>query len=365
MRKRGTELTTWLVGAYTEDMQGEAEGIVALRSRADGSLENLGVVGAAHSPSYLAHDNGTVFAVEEGAARLVEFQLGDDVTLTRRADVAAGGSEPCHIAVLDDAVIVSCYSGGQLGVHSRDPLALTNVLEATGSGPHPAQNSAHAHSSVLLSSGIVVSADLGADRIRVHELTDGTLTRVASLELPAGTGPRDIRELTDGTIVLLGELSNTVLFAALNESALKAGGVTTDGPHDGALSGDGHSDGALSTGVPGDGALRIDATVPIPGAEPGDHAAGLSLTADERFLFVTLRGSNRIGVIDVTTREPIGWVSAEGDWPRHHAIDDGVLHVANQKSSSVASFRVGGDGIPRLIADPTPVASPTFLLKLA
>lgn len=345
MRKRGTKLTTWLVGAYTEDMQGEAEGIVALRSRADGSLENLGVVGAAQSPSYLAHDKGTVFAVEEGAARLVEFELGDDLSLTRRADVAAGGSEPCHIAVLDDTVIVSCYSGGQLGVHSREPLALTDVLEATGSGPHPAQNSAHAHSSVRLSTGSIVSADLGADRIRVHELTDGTLTRVASLELPAGTGSRDIHELTDGTIVVLGELSNEVLFVVLNESALRSG----------ALSVDSHSDAAL----------RIDATVPVPGAEPGDHAAGLSLTDDERFLFVSLRGSNRIGVLDVTAREQIGWVSAEGDWPRHHAIDDGVLHVANQKSSSVASFRIGDDGIPRLIADPTPVASPTFLLKLA
>jgi hypothetical protein len=40
-----------------------------------------------------------------------------------------------------------------------------------------------------------------------------------------------------------------------------------------------------------------------------------------------------------------------------------VLHVANQLSNGVASFAIGADGIPSLIAEPTPVASPTYLLR--
>ena len=329
MRKRGTEMTTWLVGAYTADMGGDAEGILALSSREDGSLEVLGLSTPANSPSFLALDGDRVLAVEESDAALVEFSHDGEFTLTRRMDAPAGGSEPCHIGVYDEAIVVSCYSNGELGVHSRAPLALSHTLEASGSGPHAAQDSAHAHSTARLSSGLIVSADLGSDRLRVHELAQGTLTRVASVELPAGTGPRDIRELSDGTVVVLGELASTVLFLAQNESA-----------------------------------LTIEEIVAIPGAEEGDHAAGLSVSVSENFLYSTLRGSNRIGIIDLSDRSGVTWVSSEGDWPRHHAIDGDVLHVANQKSSSVASFRLDGGGIPRLIADPTAVPSPTHLLKL-
>jgi len=39
--------------------------------------------------------------------------------------------------------------------------------------------------------------------------------------------------------------------------------------------------------------------------------------------------------------------------------------VANQVSNSIASFRLGSDGMPSLIAEPTAVPSPNYLLARA
>ena len=112
----------------------------------------------------------------------------------------------------------------------------------------------------------------------------------------------------------------------------------------------------------------LAASVALPGREPGDQAAAIGFSSDGRSVYAGLRGSNQISVLrasdDGRTLTPVGSVSTAGDWPRHLAVDGDVLHVANQLSNTVASFRLGADGMPVLIADPTPVASPTYLLQV-
>ena len=317
-------MSTWLAGTYTADMDGTAQGILALASRPDGSLEVTGLAAVASSPSYLLADGDTVYAVAEAAGQVVAFTRSAD-GLERGAAASAGGEAPCHLGLYGSTLIASNYVSGSLGVLDTSPLALVQQLDATGSGPHHVQDGPHAHSTLQLADGRVLSADLGADRIHVHTLTGGSLERTASVELPGGTGPRDIVQLASGNLLVLAELGGAVL--------------------------------VLSP------ALETLATVPIPGAEPGDHAAGISLWGD--FVYVALRGSNTIGVLRLTdaTLEPVASVSSAGNWPRHHAVDGSVLHVANQLSSTVASFDLSEGGIPRLLAEPTPVASPTFLLR--
>ena len=85
----------WLVGAYTADMDGTASGIIALRERADGSLEVDRVVATAASPSYLAASADALYAVAEGTGEIVAFSRDFE----RIATANAGGDAPCHIGV--------------------------------------------------------------------------------------------------------------------------------------------------------------------------------------------------------------------------------------------------------------------------
>lgn len=323
-------MSHWFVGAYSADMDGEATGIATLASRPDGSLENLGLAASAESPAFLATDGETLYAAAEGRDSVLAFDR-DGLSLTLRGEAPAGGASPCHLGLYDSRVVTSCYADGVVGVLAADPFALVQALEGEGAGPHEAQDGPHAHSTFRLEDDIVLSADLGADRIHVHRFRDGRLHRESSLELPAGTGPRDIRRHSSGRLLVLGELSLEVLV------------IEWDGTE-----------------------LGIVSATALPGAKAGDHAAEVSLSTDERFAYVGLRGSNLISVLSVepdASLAPLGSVSCGGDWPRHHVVDGDVLHVANQRSSTVASFRIGSDGMPELIAEPTAVASPTLLLK--
>ena len=321
-------MALWYAGAYTADMGGDADGILALDSRPDGTLAVLGLTAATPSPSYLAHGPDRLYAVSEATGELVSFSRGVGFALHADATAPSGGEAPCHIGVYGSSIVVSNYTDGALGVLGTSPLALTQTLAGSGSGPRSVQEGPHAHSTFEIG-GAVLSADLGADRVHVHSLVDGVLERGASLALPPGTGPRDFLRHTNGDLYLLGELGLDV--TVLRWAA---------------------------------GELVAIGSVALPGGAEGDHAAGLSLAGD--YLYATLRGSNRISVLRVGTAglEPVGFVSSEGDWPRHHAVEGTVLHVANQLSSEVASFSLGDDGLPVPLGI-TAVPSPTFLLRAA
>jgi len=316
------------VGSYTADMGGTATGISALGSRHDGSLEYLGTAVTADSPSYLAAHGDVVYAAAEATGRVEAYRRGEGFALELVASAVAGGVAPCHIARYGDTVVAACYVDGALGVLDADPLALVQALDAHGGGPHPAQDGPHAHATFALDASTILSADLGADAVHVHTRAQGRLTRTRTIGLPAGTGPRDFLRHPSGLVLVLGELGLTV-------TAL-------------------------------DDALETVAVVELAGGEPGDHAAALSTSADGRFVYAGLRGSNRISIVEVagTSLNPVGFIDAEGDWPRHHVVDGDLMHVAHERSNSVASFRISADGIPRLISPPIRVPSPIFLLEV-
>ncbi|TBN56931.1 hypothetical protein EYE40_05690 [Glaciihabitans arcticus] len=321
-------MTLWYAGAYTPDMDGSAEGILALSSRPDGTLEVLGLAAAAASPSFLALGADRLYAVAEATGRVVSFSRGSGYSLIPAEEASSGGSAPCHIGVYDETLVVSNYTDGALGVLGARPLELLQTLDGTGSGPHAVQNGPHAHSTFGLPGGTVLSADLGADVVHVHTLVGGVLERGTSLDLPPGTGPRDFLQHSSGFVYLLAELGLRVLVLQRRDDA-----------------------------------LTLVSSVDLPGGAQGDHAAGLSLRGD--YLYAALRGGNLVSVLrivdDGAGLEPVGFVPSGGDWPRHHAIDADMLHVANQLSSEVSSFRLGSDGMPELLGS-TPVPSPTFLL---
>jgi 6-phosphogluconolactonase (cycloisomerase 2 family) len=310
-------------------MDGTAPGVATAASSGDGLA--LGEGPACASPSWLAVRGDRMVATLEGEGALAWFARGsegwrpDGVT---RLD----GRWPCHAAFLDDdTVAVACYGDGAVVLARHGETAPVQRIEGSGSGPLAAQDGPHAHHVHVLPDGRVLTLDLGADSVHVHARgADGLLARIDSLAVPEGTGPRDLHALPSGELALLGEWSCEVLVLD-----------------------------------PAGSEFEIVQILALPGATSGDdQAAALGVSADGRFLYAGIRGGDRVAVIaiDDDGLRPVGSVASGGRWPRHLLVDGELLHVANQLSNEVTTFRIGGDGIPVPIAA-TATPSPTCVVK--
>lgn len=295
-------------------MDGSAPGIVKLRSKVDGSLEPVdGFLIEAISPAFLARGgDGTLYAALEGENAVLE--VGGERW-------PSGGVWPCHIGVYGSDIVVANYFNGTLGTRRGQV-----VEPRAGRGPHAAQDGPHAHSTAEIAAGVILSADLGADRVGIHSLVDGVLTLTGSVTLPPATGPRDLL-VAGERLYILGEHRRVIITATWR-----------------------------------DGTLTLLDEIGLPGAVDSDQAAALVLA--NGFLYALLRGSNQISVLRVSGSglEAVGSVSSGGDWPRHAVAHDGFLHVANQRSSTVTSFALGDDGMPVAVGEPCRTPSPTYLL---
>lgn len=323
-------MTEFLIGGYGADMGGTATGVGRARSHPDGRFEYLGAVAEAPSPSWVAVAGTRVFATLEGTGEVASWRISDpDYRLIPITRVGSGGTNPCHLAVIDGIAIVASYTDGAVAVVSSS--GPEQVLAGSGSGPLEAQEGPHAHHVLVLDDGRVLTADLGADLLHVHTWADSRLTRTDSVPMPSGTGPRDLLVLPDGRLAVLGEWSCDVV-------VLEERGDT----------------------------FEVVQIVGLPGATPGvDQAAALGLSADGRHVFAGIRGSNRVATLLVDdTLSGVGWVDCGGAWPRHLVVDGDFVHVANQLSSTVTSFRIGDDGTLTSVGEPAAVPSPTCLAAI-
>jgi 6-phosphogluconolactonase (cycloisomerase 2 family) len=314
-------VTRFLIGGYGSDMGGTGTGMLWARSAPDGRLEVTGLAAELDSPSWITVDGDRVVAALEGVGAVVEAEL----TGARLEPVAhhVVGRYPCHVAVAGGVPIVACYGDGIVWTPA-------GALEPSGErGPLDAQDGPHAHHVLALPDGRILTLDLGTDRMYIHRIEGSALVRVDELPFPPGTGPRDLLALPDGRIAVLGEWSCELLL-------LEPMGST----------------------------FEIVQILPLPGAAAGeDQAAALGLSADGRFVFAGIRGANRIATLalDADAVRPVGWVPSGGEWPRHLLVVGEFVHVANQLSNGVATFRVGEDGMLTQVGDPVPVPSPTCI----
>jgi 6-phosphogluconolactonase (cycloisomerase 2 family) len=314
-------MTDWLIGGYGPDMGGTATGMLWGRSHPDGRFEVGPLAAELDSPSWITVDGRRVFAALEGAGAIVELTL-ERGRLEPEAHHEVG-QYPCHIAVAGGMPMVACYGDGVIWTPSG---ALTSDAPH---GPLPAQDGPHAHHVLPLGSA-VLTLDLGTDRLYVHHVVDGMLHRVDEVPLPPGTGPRDLLPLPDGRVALLGEWSCELI-------RLEPMGDT----------------------------FEIVQIEPRPDAVPGtDQAAGLGLVG--RFIVAGIRGSNLLATLELGDAvAPVASVGSGGDWPRHLVVDGEFVHVANQLSNAIATFRIGPDGIPTPVGEPVAAPSPTCLAAVS
>ncbi len=321
------------VGGYTDDMGGSAQGIGLIRRAADGTLDFAGLAAGIDSPSFLARGGDLIYATGEGNDTVSAFRERDGELLFLGSQGTAGGT-PCSIGITTDLrfAIVACYADGAVGVHPLAPNGslhrTAQSLDDSGHGPHEAQDRPHAHAAVQVDDSTVLTADLGTDRVHVHRLAADGLVRTSAVQFPPGSGPRDIVAHPSGKVLVLAELSGEVFLLA--------------------RSGD---------------AFSITGKAPLPGAVAGNHSAGLVLAPDGRRAYACVRGSDLVSSVDIGAEgiSPGLSVSSEGSWPRHLAMDDRFLHVANQFSNSVSTFTIDDDGLPVFTASIS-VPSPTYLL---
>ncbi|MGJ8721439.1 MAG: lactonase family protein [Salinibacterium amurskyense] len=329
--------STWLVGGFGPDMECESEGISVMHSRADGSLELSHLAAAVPSASFLVVDGAKVYSTLEGSGQVAAFDR-DGETLSEASLTASGGQYPCHITVNGGTVIAANYGTGTLGVidagEASGVLGTRQVVETTGIGPRPQQEGPHAHSSLFVDDHTVFSLDLGADRIRIFSYSNFALEQTDEVTLPAGFGPRDIVARPGNLFYVLGELGCGFMVFEWKDRQ-----------------------------------LHKLCSIALPGAIEGDQASAIAISDDARHVYVGVRHSNLIAVLTIAedgrSVAPLTAVSCEGNWPRHIILDDGVLHVCNQFSNEIASFRIDDNGIPQLITAPTRVLSPTYLARIA
>lgn len=297
-----------LVGGYGADAGGTAAGIGLARLGA-GPAEFLGVIAELPAPSWLVVRGPELFAVDEVLNEVHSFRV-ESGWLSSFGSVRLPGTSNCHLA-FDGELLVACSYGDGLvsWLPVEDGVAgpPIRVLEFTGSGPHADQSVARAHSTLALGDGRVLIADLGSDRVRV--VTNHGEQELGAIELPAGTGPRDLALLPDGRILVLGEFGGLAILGA-DEPMPRLVGVTA-----------------------------------TPWIGPDDHAAGIALLTDGSVV-TGIRGSDLLARLRVEQDHCTRLATARAGvgWPRHLLAVGDLVHVAGQGSASIATLELGSDG---------------------
>ncbi|MBJ9977727.1 lactonase family protein [Pseudomonas sp. S75] len=325
------QAATLLVGTYTD---GASKGLYRYAfDTSTGQIDKrpLQVI-ETDSPSWLvlSEDNKQLYTVNETAkGHVSSYAVGSDGTLKLLGQVASLGDEPTHASLSQDEryLFVANYavapdSGGSLVVVAVDRDGkLGKVRQQLSHTPSRVdaerQRGGHVHSVVRSPDGShLYASDLGADKVFIYRYdgasSDQPLTPAtpASISLPPGSGPRHLLFDAKGRHAYLTlEMSAEVVMFDVDQVRLIE-------------------------------RQRLPLTDK---REPSAKAAaGLHLSADGRFLYVSNRGTaNQIVVYAVNAEDGrlslVQRRSVEGDHPREFALDPSgkFLLVANQKTNQI------------------------------
>lgn len=312
------------IGTYTK---GESKGIYSFTLHAaKGSIGEIQLVAEIENPTYLSisDDQDTLYSVAKkgnlGGVASYAINHADGALEFINMQVTEGPS-PCHISVdnQEKHAVIANYHRGSIEAHplyNRLVQPVASVISHEGSGPNTErQEKPHVHfSGFTPDQRFVVAVDLGTDTLVTYKLADFTLTKVQSLSLAPGCGPRHIVFHPNGKFAyIITELSNEII-------------VLTYNPENGSF----HE-------------IQYDTAVPLDYRFKSQGGA-IHVSADGRFVYASIRGHNSIAVYKVD--EQTGKLSliehtpTEGIWPRDFSLDpsEEFLVVANQESNNLALF---------------------------
>jgi 6-phosphogluconolactonase (cycloisomerase 2 family) len=326
-----------------------------LKDYADqGTIAESGVTQDPQSPSYLAwHPNGRyLYAVGEVPNGLTwAYEIDDSGGRLRvLGSSTSGGEHPCHLAVDPSGrvLVTANYTSGSLAVHQIRPDGSlgdpTDVVQHTGSGPHPErQQGPHAHMVHFVSETLLLAVDLGMDAVLAYTLDpdSGRLQPAPApiSHLPAGFGPRHLVPLPGDLLAIVGELTGELALARLNPTT---GEVNV-----------------------------LEVVAGTETEEPPSWPSGIGRTVDGRFVLMANRGPNTVASFRLLpgptpSLELVDEIDCGGDIPRDLTVVDDSVYVANQESGSVTVIGLDPEtGALRSTESRFEVPSPTQVLPVA
>lgn len=164
---------------------------------------------------------GGIYAVSETGDGSGAYSFADDGKILLTSEKRQTGADPCFVLLHEGYMMTADYSGGSISIFpimkdgAIGDLAHRSVFH--GSGPVTSrQEGSHIHQlkAVPGHDDLILASDLGADRIRLLRFStdNGSLTHIADIECPSGSGPRHMEFSKDGRMLYcIAELSGEVL----------------------------------------------------------------------------------------------------------------------------------------------------------
>lgn len=184
-------------------------------------------------------------------------------------------------------------------------------------GPDPArQERSHAHSlTETIQGGVAIAADLGLDALISYRLgPDGSLDRIAALQLAPGAGPRHVALHPNGRFLfVMNELDSTVGALALDQATGTLAPIETQ------------------PAVPAEAAAH-------------NHCADIQIAPDGRFLYGSNRGHDSIPIFSVDGESGrlalVDYAPCGGSTPRNIALSPSgrLLFSTNQNGDRISIF---------------------------
>lgn len=309
---------TIYLGGYTKRTN---KGIATVQlNRTQSALTTYEQLVVCDNPTYLVRHHNYLYSVVRegdcGGVAVIDSSNGTIVSQYLRAGVAP----PCHIAV--DAprqqIYVSYYHDGSLQVLSLTSdgrLQEKQLIQHQGNSVRPEQQSAHVHYAGLTADQrYVLVCDLGCDQVVTYQpQPSGALEAVATLQTPAGFGPRHLVCHPQLPLVyVFGELSSEVLV------------VTYDA-----------ATGQLV-------ANQKIATIPESYQE-GNGGSAIRISDDGQFVYAANRGHDSLVVFAVDRTgalSVVDWYPTGGHIPRDFQLtaDNRYVIVAHQESDHLVLF---------------------------
>lgn len=312
------------VGSYNLANQPSIHGIKLCQINEQWQLQPQTTIESIASASYLHFDkpNQQLFAVSEidtaadqASGWIAQFDLSQPLQPKLIAQQLSQGSHPCHLALHELGLVCSNYSGGNLAyfnILGQTPLdKAAQLFQHHGSSIiSERQSQAHIHSASVSPNGAwIVVADLGCDTLTTYGFDQNQgLQKVASFNMPAGSGPRHCAFHPSGAcLYVANELNNSISQLSISEA----------------------------------GELALIETLAATDTDTLNYPAEIALDSAGKFLYVSNRGDDSISCFSVEpTLLQLKYMAScpsGGKFPRHFAIspDQCSLVVANQQSNSI------------------------------
>lgn len=164
---------------------------------------------------------GGIYAVSETGDGSGAYSFADDGKILLTSEKRQTGADPCFVLLHEGYMMTADYSGGSISIFPiMKDGAIGDLVHRSvfhGSGPVTSrQEGSHIHQlkAVPGHNDLILASDLGADKIRLMRFStdNGSLTHIADIECPSGSGPRHMEFSKDGRMLYcIAELSGEVL----------------------------------------------------------------------------------------------------------------------------------------------------------